>query len=56
MSDGQTITADDVNNGMINGIGHIFSGAWTILAPFAAAALVLFLGTLLVRSIVSRKR
>lgn len=50
------VTADDVNQGFIGAIAAVFSGAWSILAPFAAATLVLFLGVLLVRGIISRRR
>ncbi len=50
------VTADEVTHSFSDGIFTVFKGAWDILAPFAGAALVLFLLVLGVRAIVAKRR
>jgi hypothetical protein len=50
------VTADEVTHSFSDGIFAVFSGAWAIVAPFAGAALVLFLLVLGLRAVVSKRR
>jgi hypothetical protein len=50
------VTADEVTENFSDGLNTIFEGAWNIIAPFAGAALVLFLLSLGIRAIVSKRR
>lgn len=50
------VTAEEVTHSFSDAIFTVVDGAWNIVAPFAGAALVMFLIVLLVRNIAGRRR
>lgn len=51
-----TITGEEVNQQFSDGMATVFSGIWSIIAPFVGAGFVLFLILLAIRHLASGGR